>query len=629
MKIIKILLTLLVFSFSSCNKYLDQVPKEKLNEAILFNSKDDVVKVLTQIYSYDFHSINPWLDLGLASDEADYVWSDCPSFIKDRGEYSPGKPIYDNWANLYNVIRTSQYFLSRIDECKDEKFTEQERTWWKGEAEFLQAYYYFNLLEQYGPVPLIRKVYSGNDLNATMDVGVPRASVNMLVNYIDSLCVESAKKLDVTYSIPDRVGRANATAALFLRARLWLYAASPLYNGLTNPITGKKYTDLVIKDDKGVDLNNPTFDGEKWETAKVYAQQALTMAATGGYGIYMGSANVPVINPGLDAYKKVFTWSRGGEPGMECIFYKQSVNAAMFIQYSMPISWTGYSGICPTLENVNEYFTSKGLLPEDDTEWVNATGFYTYTRDGFNVKIYNKFRKRDPRFYANILFPGQYSYAMLEGNKEVTDSKWANNSNNDKNFYRPYYDGQDGFKSKTGRDYTINGFLAIKWTARNVTNTAFGDNAIPVFRYTELLLNFMEASFEYDVFQGIDPLSDVELFDAWDKIRDRVKLPRVKDAYQTAAIPLTVNKLRELIHRERRVELAFEGHRYFDNRRWLDAEREGGPKHGMDINKTDNGGFWNENYVFETRYWNNKMYYMPILQSEIDKNKRLTQNPGW
>jgi hypothetical protein len=630
MKITKILLsTLMVVSLFSCNKYLDQVPSEKLNEAVLFNSKDDVVKVLTQIYAYYPHPVQFMDAPGLAADECDLIWSNYSPYVKDIGGYSPGNAIYNNWAGLDNVIRSSQYFLARIDECKDEKLTEQERTWWKGEAEFLQGYYYYLLLQQYGPVPLVKKVYTGAELDASMNAGIPRSSVTAVVSYIDSLCVSASKKLDVTYSIPDRAGRANATAALFLRTRLALYAASPLYNGLTNPVTLKKYTELTVKDDKGVELLNPTFDGAKWQKARDLAKEAITLAATGGYGLYMGTAVAPVITPGLEAYKKIFTYTRGGEPSVECIFYKQNQSSLQFMQHCMPISWSWYSGICPTLEHVNEYFTAKGLLPEDDSQWTNATGFYTYSSGGFAIKIYNKFRNRDPRFYANILFPGQYNYAMMEGGKEVINSKWANNATDAKNWFRPYYDGQDGFKSKTGRDYSINGFQAIKWTARNVTGTALGDYGVPIFRYTELLMDFVEAAFENDVVKGIDPLTDTELFDAWDKIRDRVKLPRVKDAYATAVITLTVPKLRELIHRERRVELAFEGHRYFDNRRWLDAEREGGDKHGMDINKTDAGGFWNENYVFETRYWNNKMYFMPILQSEIDKNKRLTQNPMW
>ena len=108
-----------------------------------------------------------------------------------------------------------------------------------------------------------------------------------------------------------------------------------------------------------------------------------------------------------------------------------------------------------------------------------------------------------------------------------------------------------------------------------------------------------------------------------------MQIPDVRTAYNNAGIDLTTEKLRELIRRERSTELAFEGHRYFDNRRWLIAEREGGDKHGMDVYKTESEGFWNEDYVFETRAWHDKMYYMPIPQSEIDKNPKLTQNPLW
>ena len=77
------------------------------------------------------------------------------------------------------------------------------------------------------------------------------------------------------------------------------------------------------------------------------------------------------------------------------------------------------------------------------------------------------------------------------------------------------------------------------------------------------------------------------------------------------------------------VELAFEGHRYFDNRRWMIADREGGAKHGFDIYKNEDAGFWNENYSFETRAWNERMYFLPIAQSEVDKNPRLNNNYGW
>ncbi|KIC96218.1 RagB/SusD family nutrient uptake outer membrane protein [Flavihumibacter solisilvae] len=617
------ILCLLVFLISSCTKYLDQVPAEKLDEPTLFKSKDDVVKVLTQIYSanpdpLDFFGGN----LGMCGDEGDFIWSSYDPYRLDMGNYSQTFQVYEKWTEWYKQVRTALYFLGRIDECKDEKLSEQERNWWKGEAEFLLAYYNFLLLRQYGPVPIMTKIYSGPELTEAIAAGIPRPDYNRAVAYIDSLCESAAGKLDITFSYADRVGRANATAAKFLRARLWLYAASPLYNGLTNPATGRQYSELMIHGSDGQDLLNASVDVEKWAKARQAAKEAIEIAATGNYGLMAE----PVI--GLDAYKRLFTYPRGGEPSRECIFYAQSPSPWEFNQHALPLSWGGYSGICPTLEHANEYFTAKGLLPEDDADWVNATGFYEYSWNDKNISIYNRFRKRDPRFYSNILFPGQYSYAMLTGSNESTGSRWANNSDDNKNWFRSWNDGQDGYANKRGRDYTITGMLTIKWLPRTATSNSLGDNAIPIFRYTELLLNYMEAAFEDDVAKGIDPLGDGDMFFAWDQVRSRVGLPGVKAAYAAAGIPLTVNKLRELIHRERRVELAFEGHRYFDNRRWLDAEREGGPKHGFDIQKSGEE-FWNENYVFETRLFNMKNYFLPIPQSEIDKNRQLTQNPMW
>lgn len=300
--------------------------------------------------------------------------------------------------------------------------------------------------------------------------------------------------------------------------------------------------------------------------------------------------------------------------------------------HALPISWSGYSGICPTIEHVNEYFMANGLMPEDDPNYAAASGFITYVKNGNTIRLYNKYKKRDPRFYANILFPGQYSYAVLGNQTESFDTRWAYNTTTswtDYIWYRPFYDGPDGYASKTGRDFTSTGFLNIKFVGKTDNKTSKGDYAVNIFRYAELLLNYTEASFEYYSHAGIDPLTKDDVFQYWDELRQRVQIPDVRSAYSDAGIQLTSDKLRELIYRERCVELAFEGHRYFDNRRWLVAEREGGEKHGLDIYKTEAGGFWNENHVFETRVWDDKMYFMPIPQTEIDKNPKLTQNALW
>ncbi len=628
------LITILCFSIcmGSCSDYLDQVPEETLSEDDLFKSKDDVIKVLTQVYSYHYSTIEFTSNVGLAADEADYNWSSYAPYYKDLGQYSQSSLIYDHWASFYEQIRMAIYFLNRIDECQDEKLTEDERSWWKGEAYFLEAYYYFLLFQMYGPVPLIDKVYSGDELTAAMAEGIGRAHADSCVQFIDDLLVKAIDHLDLfyTFSSTERAGRASQCSAWFLRSRLWLYAASPLYNGMTDE-NGATFSQLMPKDIEGNDLISATFDVSKWEKAMTITREAIEVCESANLGLYKPGVSSSVTN-GYSAYWNVFNYARGGHPSSENVFYKQNFSTSNIRTHALPLSWSGYSGICPTLEHVDEYFMANGLMPEDDPAYSSASGFTTYTKNNNTIKLYNKYKNRDPRFYVNILFPGQYSYAVLGNEEESYDTRWAFNTTSgwtDYIWYRPFYEGPDGYASKTGRDFTTTGFLSIKFVGKTDSNTSKGDYAVNIFRYAELLLNYTEAAFEYYAHSGIDPLNQEDVFTYWDEIRERVQLPDVRTAYEDAGITLTTDKIRELVRRERSIELAFEGHRYFDNRRWLIADNEGGSKHGMDVYKNEDEGFWNEDYVFESRYWDDKMYFMPIPQSEIDKNPKLTQNALW
>ncbi|MDR1202300.1 MAG: RagB/SusD family nutrient uptake outer membrane protein [Tannerellaceae bacterium] len=619
--------------FMSCSDFLDQVPDEKLSEDILFDSKDDVVRVLTQIYYNQSNPLEFRGELndvpGTSGDDIDYNWNNYSPYKKDVGQYSASSPIYNQWQRYYQSIRLSIYFLENIDKCHDEKLSDEEKLWWIGEAYFLQAYYYFMLLNMYGPVPIIDKVYSPEEATGVAENGIPRSSFDDCVKHIDQLLEKASMLLDTFYnsSSTERAGRASKAAAKFLQARLWLYAASPLYNGMQNPVTKKDYSNLNPKGIDGQGLINTTYDASKWEKAVKVAEEAIQICNAAGRALYKDGN-------GYTSCWKLMNYSRGGDPVVENIFYRQNYSTGDIRTHALPISWSGYSGICPTLEHVNEYFMANGLLPEDDPDYkkLRINDMETYESEDNTFTIPMKYTKRDPRFYVNILFPGQYSYAVLGDEEVSTSTRWAYNTNKDfkdEIFYRPYYNGQDGYLKKTGRNYTINGFLNIKFVGKTDSKTAKGDCAISFFRLAELYLNYSEAMFEHTLAQGGNPLNNEAVFTYWDMIRHRAGIPTVRDAYKKAGITLTVDKLRQLIRREREIELAFEGHRYFDNRRWLIAEREGGDKHGMNILKDENDGFWDESYAFETRYWDNKMYFLPINQTEIDKNKLLTQNVGW
>jgi hypothetical protein len=630
---------ILLFSGISCSDFLDQVPDEQLSNTILFQSKDDVVKVLTQVYSYweNYLEFNEYI--GNAADDIDFNWNDYGPHYKDIGNFGPGTPRWNKWARWYEAIRTSQTFLVRVDECQDAKFTEQERKWWKGEAEFLQAYYYFLLLQQYGPVPLIDHVYEGAELEAAILAGIPRTHADTLGAYIDNLLVAAASKLDTIYTTPDRAGRANATAAWFLRSRLALQLASPLYNAqksAANP--SKNYAGIVPTGHDDVKLLNTTFDAERWKRAMDISDQAIQVANKGGYQLLQLTTTTQSLEPsGYGNYKRLFTYPRGGEPSVEMIYYKQNFYTYYRgITHAAPLSWGGaYSGVCPTIEHVEEYFMANGLMPEDDPDYLAIPDYKTLeTRGGSSQS--KRFIKREPRFYDNILYPDRNKYSVRTGGTNanpnaITESeslKWSATSDA-QSWFRPFLTGQDGFQGKAGRDFCLTGFLLCKWIAVTTTTSISQSNfAVPHFRYAELLLNYVEAAIEYYDAIGQQAATHEEIFVRWDALRNRAGIPGVREAYaRIGQNNLSNAKLRELIHRERRIEMVNEGHRYFDNRRWLDAEREGGAKHGFDI-YSDAPSFY-EVVTFETRYWDDKMYFQPIPQTEMDKNRALRQNPGY
>jgi len=637
---------------SSCQEFLDQVPQEILTEDKVFANKDNMAKVLTQAYSQvrvpvDFTGITGAIGggIGLMGGEATYNWSNYSPYQFEANNYSQANQIFNIWAISYASIKICHYFLANIDKCQDEKLSEQERIWWKGEAKFLLAYYYFLLLQQYGPVPIVDpKTYYGAELEQSIKDGVPRPTFDEMVTYIDNLLTDADSQLDLSFyqTNIDRLGRASKTIVRFLRARLLMYAASPLYNGLLNPSTGVSFPQLMIKDNTGKNLLSASPDAAKWTKALEACKEALSAAKEAGFRLVTFIKNDPNVDSKYKAYKRVFNTSRAGSPNYETLFYVQAISAGFINTSALPLSFQSYSGISPTQQHADEYFTSKGLMTKDDSEWRTRTAFFSYktSKDNRQIYIHPKFQKRDPRFYANILFPGQHSYYMdgssVTSENKDKDRKWSwalSSGGNTGRLFDPWYDGADGFGKKSGRDYCINGYLLYKWVAHTFTTTTRGDWLIPIFRYGELLLNTAECAFEKSAAAGGgDLLSNPDIWDNWNELRARVGLPDVRSAYRAAGIPLDAKKIRELIHTERRVELAFEGLRYFDNRRWLEArEKEEGTRLGFSILSPGGGptsSFWNQTSYQNLVFYDRK-YFMPIPQDELNKNPALSQNPGW
>lgn len=314
-------------------------------------------------------------------------------------------------------------------------------------------------------------------------------------------------------------------------------------------------------------LNNPAGDKQLWKDAADAAKEIM---------------DIQVKNPSrvglLSAYYSVFTTPYNNE----ILFATSSESSNEIELYNNPISYGGKGYTNPTQELVDAYETTKGY-PIDDP------------RSGYNPE--NPYKSRDPRMEYTISYNGlKFSGTPIE----------------------TFVGGKDGLnKTPTA---TRTGYYMRKFIDQNLDLSKDQKRRRPwiLFRYAEILLNYAEAMNEYL------EAPDQSVYDAVNQIRKRAKIPQLN-----IRMELSKEEMRERIRNERRVELAFEEHRFWDVRRWNEGNTYfNRPIHGMRI--TVNGEeIEYEQFVVEERMFEAKMNYYPIPQSELQKNGGLVQNPGW
>ncbi|MEO6916683.1 MAG: RagB/SusD family nutrient uptake outer membrane protein, partial [Chitinophagaceae bacterium] len=443
----------------------------------------------------------------------------------------------DQYANMYNYIRRSNLFLEKSLTSKINPASDIPKL--RGEAFFLRAYYHFELFKRYGAIILGNRAFGPKD---TLDR--VKNSYDEVVNQISMDCDSAAAQL--VASIGDQStgdkGRASQTAALALKARTLLYAASP--------------------------LNNTSNDLAKWQKAADAAKAVIAM----NKHALLSTANLGNIwNFTSQAYNA------------EVIFHSSSDNVNSIESANAPVSYDGARGRTnPTQEMVDAFEMKNGKLIADPTS-------------GYDPK--NPYLNRDPRLNLFIMFNGSIFKSpkvveTFEGGKDNVPT----NINN----------------TKTG--YYMRKFLydAANWAVNSTSNVR---RPWVHFRYAEVLLNYAEALNEA---QG--PVSDVYT---------NVNLVRKRATISDLPLGLTKVQMRERIRNERRVELCFEEHRFFDVRRWKQGELYfNKPVSGMKIIKTGST-FTYQVFQVETRYFTEKNYRFPFPQSELNKAVNLAQNPGW
>lgn len=544
------------FTLCSCNDFLDREEDSFIGKTATFDSYNRTKQYLTYAYSLLPEGLNRFSGgalLGAATDDACFAIESSNIQQFNNGSWnalSNPDNVWDRYfagiAKCCTLLENSNHInldISRLDPAKRVEYENnlKDIRMWRAEAHFLRAYFNFELLKRYGPIPIIKSTL---DINKDYS-DTPRPTMKEVVEFIANDCDMAADSLELTpwRNMNDAFGRATKGAALALKSRLLLYAASPLY-----------------VDFGDIDEANKPSDATLWKAA---ADAAKAVIDLNQYEL-------------ASAYDDLF---KNDFQNKEYIFVRRYPSNSDFEKSNFPVSYGGKGGTNP----------SQNLI--DDYEMLDGTAF------DWNdpVKAAHPFENRDERLLATVLMNG----VLFKGKRVAT-----------------YPGGADAMPNPNA---TKTGYYLRKFLNENVniqTGGGSDGHVVPLFRLAEIYLNYAEALNEYD---PTNP--DIAVY--LNKIRERVSLPDVPSG-------LTQEQMRTLIHHERRVELAFEEHRFWDVRRWKVASSTlGAPVKGVKITQDDAGNFTYSPVQVEQRVFQPKMYWYPIPQSEVLKLHHWEQNKGW
>ncbi|MEI2273015.1 RagB/SusD family nutrient uptake outer membrane protein [Sphingobacterium sp. ML3W] len=554
--------------FSACNKNLldvtatDRISTEAIEtdtavlEAFIINRY-----IGEKIISSEADGTNPGFGRGFEyalwsslSDESMYT-NDDNTWLIIRGQLSPENlgAAGSLWARSYRSIRECNYAKKVLTAIQ---MSSSHKRHLEGELQFIRAFRYHDLIRNFGRVVLMGDtVYGLKDDLSTASL-FERKSIQEGMDYVIRELDEAIEKLPLDNNDNSWVtGRATKAAAMALKSRLLLYAASPLYNVGT------------------------------WAAAAQAAQEVISLNK---YSLYTGG------------YQSLFLTDRNPET-IFARYYTKNANHVHLEIANGPNGYGGWGGNTPYQNLVDAYQMKNGLAPLNEDGTVN-------TASGYDPN--NPYVNRDPRFDATILHNG----SMYRGRAVETFIPGGQDSR----------EGRDNWNtSKTG--YYLRKFMNDAYPLENPWGNA-GFQPWNYFRYAEILLNFAEAANEA---YGPDMLPAGSSLTA----RQALNLVRTRPSVEMPEIPVGQSKdeFRKLLRYERRIELAFEEHRFYDVRRWKIANiTENMPASGITVTKGNNGLTYTRKEALSGRRFEEKHYWLPIPRAEIlSSNGQLEQNPGY
>lgn len=668
-----ILLTFALFTLyglTTCTDYLDtdKYFKDRMSLEKAFKQRDYAESWLAHAYLF---LINENADVcnknhswhNFADDIYTGDWDDLYKKFKN-GEYDENS-LQNSWSSCYKGIRQASEFIENID--INEEMSKEEIIDRKGQARFLRAYLYWLLLRKYGPIPIIQTENGMIDYTLSYnDIALPRNSYDECVDYITSELKQAAKELEKDRDALN-VGRPTLGAALAARAKVLIYAASPLVNGNKD-----HYAELLI-DDKGKRLLSTDYDEEKWAKAAAAAKDVIDLGKYQLYTAYhrtTGNNDFPAtITPPYHPEYSDKTWPEGWSNIDPFASYRALFNGELsaisnpelifsrvqngtggtggglqwMVVHMLPRAANGFNTLGITQKQCDSYYMNDGTdIPGKDLEinrgnnskrmtgYVTAEdvsdGKYKPLLEGVSLQYAN----REPRFYASVAYNGS-----LWTLSSATKPEYRN--------YRTwYYRGSpEGYSNN---NYWLRTGIGCKKyihpydTYENNSLSQIRYKTEPAIRYAEILLIYAEALNELDGAYEIPSWDDSKthtLERNTAEIKKGIRPIRIRAGVPDFDSEIYNNKseLRQKIKRERQIELMAEGHRYYDLRRWKDAPiEEALPVYGCNVFMTEaQRDLYHVPVIISSipTTFSDKMWFWPISKTELKRNSRLTQNPGW
>lgn len=582
----------------SCDDFLNTESRNTLTEPTQWGSEVNADVYLNGIYSTMNKPNTPDpLDSFTDDNDGGPYWA---SWQWKQGIASPeirnGYPMtnnttandFMNWSAVYERVRKCNEFLEQVEAHK-ENFSAEWLNKRKDEVRYLRAFFYAGLWQHVGGVILLTETLDRNTMTED-ELYRKRNTFEETYNFISTELGEIAANgyLDIKYSNGDaNAGRATLGAALALKGWVDLYAASPGFNAET-PVAADG-TGATPEQVKLVGFGN--YDKARWEKAAATNKEFLTKYKSR----YQLFTDMSKFWSESTEYNSEVIWDRPLERGISGLTSDFAQKGGPTYINGKYYTWGNY---CPTQELVDEFCMSNGLPISDPNS-------------GYDPE--NPYANREQRFHDFIVFDGA-AYKMNWMEKEdiiYTRIDKVNPSKNEIELAQSdvtrtgYY-----FKKRMDPDWEPSGIYGINYV---------------YFRYAEVLLNYAEAQNE--------AYGPAEVYAVIDELRVARELPTLQESYGRA---LSQDEMRDVIHRERRVELCFENKRYYDLIRWREAyDIMNKELHGMKIyntNASDNSGKWvHERLPLSSHphVFHKKMYMCPIPYSVITANSKIVQNPGY